>query len=123
MIQVLLIGRVGQNPTRSEHNDKVVNFSIAAEIKQKDKEPLTQWYQVEAWNGQGDAILEHVKKGKQMFVEGSLRLETYVNKEGEVVPSGKVTLKTFYFCGTKDDNKNAEQQSEVVEMTTKRSRK
>lgn len=121
MIQVQLIGHVGQNPTRSENNEKVVNFSIAVNLKRGDKQE-TQWYQVEAWNGLGDTIMEHVSTGKELFVEGPLKVDAYISKEGKAVPSAKITLRNFYFCGKKD-NKDAEQQSEVVEMTAKRSRK
>lgn len=121
MNQMQLIGHVGQNPILKQVGDKrVAKFSLAVNRRfGNDQETL--WFQIEAWNGLADTIMEHVVSGKELFVDGPVNVDAYINKEGKAIPVVTITLKTFYFCGKKD--KPGDSQLQVTELATKRSRK
>jgi len=123
MNQVQLIGHVGQNPVQKQIGEKsrVVEFSLAVNKRRGDNQE-TQWFQVEAWNGTGDILMQYVTTGKELYISGALEIDAYINKEGKPVAVAKVTVNQFHFCG-KRDNEASDQQSEVVELTTKRAKK
>lgn len=80
--KVMLIGNLGQDPTTNEYNGvKFCNFSIATSEKWKDKQSgelkeETQWHNISVAGPQAEACGKYLEKGRQVFVEGSLRYET-----------------------------------------------
>ncbi|KAL0095760.1 hypothetical protein J3Q64DRAFT_1711066 [Phycomyces blakesleeanus] len=85
--KIQLIGRIGADPTVHEisENSKVVNYTVATSETRPDKEgnliKRTQWHRVSAWKG-SDWIVEKVKKGDLVYVEGKLRYSDYTDREG-----------------------------------------
>ncbi len=104
--QITLVGHVGQDPhcvSFGDTGNKVVKFSIAVkEYSSKSDEKKTLWLDVDAWNGLGDRVLEHVTKGRELVVNGRLGISTYYREiNGEKVKMTKpvVKLSSFHLCG------------------------
>jgi single-strand DNA-binding protein len=102
MNNMQLIGHVGQTPKEktTPTGKKVANFSVAVK-KYGGGEEDTQWFQCEAWNGLAEKVLEHVSTGREIFIEGSLKLDAYIDKSGVPTPSPVISVSRFHLCGKK----------------------
>ena len=87
--KVILVGNLGRDPeVRSFPNgDRVANVTIATTDKWKDKQSnemreATEWHRV-VFNGRLAEIVEqYLRKGAQIYVEGSLRTRKWTDKDG-----------------------------------------
>ena len=86
--KVILIGNLGRAPeTRYlPSGDAVCNISIATTDKWKDKasgemKEATEWHRVAFFGRLAEIAGEYLKKGSQVYVEGSLRTRKYQDKE------------------------------------------
>lgn len=91
--KVLLVGRLGNQPTRRETKNglAVVHFSLAtsrkineqtegAETKQREE---TQWHKIVVWGKQAEACSLYLDKGQAVLIEGMMRSRKYTGKDGE----------------------------------------
>lgn len=88
--KVMIIGRLGKDPeARYMPNGKaVVNFSVATSETWKDrqsgdKQERTEWHNVVAFDKLAEICAEYLRKGSQVFIEGSLRTRKWQDKEGK----------------------------------------
>lgn len=87
--KVILVGNLGRDPeTRTfPSGDQVCNVTIATTDKWKDKqtgEPKehTEWHRL-VFNGRlAEIAAQYLRKGSQIYVEGSIRTRKYTDKEG-----------------------------------------
>lgn len=87
--KVILVGNLGRDPeVRTFPNgDRVANVTIATTDRWKDKQSnemreATEWHRV-VFNGRLAEIVEqYLRKGAQIYVEGSLRTRKWTDKDG-----------------------------------------
>lgn len=86
--KVTLIGNLGRDPeTRYlPSGDAVTNISIATTESWKDKtsgekKEATEWHRISAFGKLAEIMGEYLKKGSQVYIEGSLRTRKYQDKE------------------------------------------
>lgn len=87
--KVILVGNLGRDPeVRTFSNgDRVANVTIATTDRWKDKQTnemreATEWHRIQ-FNGRLAEIVEqYLRKGSQIYVEGSLRTRKYTDKDG-----------------------------------------
>ncbi|MBT8402061.1 MAG: single-stranded DNA-binding protein [Rhodothermia bacterium] len=83
-----LIGNLGADPTlrHTPSGTPVANFNIATSIELKnksgDKETRTEWHRVVAWERLAEVCSEHLKKGKQVYIEGRLQTRKWQDQSG-----------------------------------------
>lgn len=85
--KVILLGRVGSDPDikNLEGGATIARFSIAtSESYTKNGEKITQteWHRVELWDNQAKIAAQYVKKGDSVYIEGKIRTEEWVDKDG-----------------------------------------
>ena len=93
--KVILLGNVGRDPEIRYMPDgkAVANFSLATSETWKDKttgekKESTEWHRIDVFDPDvyavGDAVVvrDYVTKGKQLYIEGSLRTEEWTDKDG-----------------------------------------
>jgi len=86
--RVQLIGNLGQDPELRYTPDgtPVANFSIATteqwKSKAGEKQEHTEWHRISMWGKLGEIAGQYLKKGRQCYVEGSIRSRKYKDKEG-----------------------------------------
>ncbi|HKC16637.1 MAG TPA: single-stranded DNA-binding protein [Steroidobacteraceae bacterium] len=87
--KVILIGNLGADPeTRSMPSGMTVaNIRIATSESWKDKQSgeqkeRTEWHNVALFGRLGEIAGEYLRKGSQVYVEGSLRTRKWQDKEG-----------------------------------------
>ena len=87
--KVIIVGNLGKDPEmRSFPNgDQVANISIATTDRWKDKtsgemKEATEWHRIN-FNGRlAEIVGQYLKKGSQVYVEGSLRTRKWTDKDG-----------------------------------------
>jgi single-strand DNA-binding protein len=86
--KVILVGTVGKDPEVKyfQSGDAYCTLSIATseswKDKQGEKQERTEWHRVKFTRKLAEIVGEYVKKGQQIYVEGSLRTEKYTDKQG-----------------------------------------
>ena len=103
--KVILIGNLGKDPeTRFTPNGKAVTrFSLATSNTWVDangeKQQATEWHTVVVWGKQGEACGQYLEKGRQVYVEGTLRHRSYENKEGKEQHVTEIVAQKVRFLG------------------------
>jgi single-strand DNA-binding protein len=82
--KVILVGNVGQDPeTRyMPSGGAVTNVTLATSDSWKDKntgeqQERTEWHRIVFYQRLAEIVAEYVKKGSQIYVEGSLRTRSW----------------------------------------------
>jgi single-strand DNA-binding protein len=111
--RVMLMGNLTRDPELrvTPKGTPVCGLSIAINRKFKtesgeEREEVT-YVDIEAWNKQAETIAKYLSKGKPIYVEGSLKLEQWEDKNTKEKRSRmKVLLQSFQFIGGRDDAPN-----------------
>lgn len=87
--KVILVGNLGADPeTRyTGSGGAVTNIRLATSETWKDKQTgenqeRTEWHRVVLFGRLGEIAGEYLRKGRQVYIEGSLRTNKYTDKEG-----------------------------------------
>jgi single-strand DNA-binding protein len=96
MIKMQVIGHLGQDATVNTVNGKtVINFSVAHSEKYKNKDGVeidkSVWVSAAYWTDRVNVAL-YLKKGTQVYLEGSPEAKTYTNKNNEVIPQLQIRV-------------------------------
>ena len=88
--KVIIVGNLGADPeTRyTPSGDAVTNIRVATTDRWKDKasgemKEATEWHRVSFFGRLAEIAGEYLKKGSQVYVEGSLRTRKWQDKEGQ----------------------------------------
>lgn len=86
--KVILVGNVGRE-VELRHTPSgvaVARFSVATNERWKDKngqrQEHTEWHTVVVWGRLAEFCQQYITKGRQVYVEGSLRTRTYDDERG-----------------------------------------
>lgn len=87
--KVILVGNLGNDPeTRyTQSGAAITTISIATSESWTDKQTgqkqeRTEWHKVTFFGRLAEVAGEYLKKGRQVYVEGSLRTDKYTDKQG-----------------------------------------
>lgn len=86
--KAIIIGNLGADPEvrYMPSGDAVANLSIATTDKWKDKDgekqERTEWHRVNAFGRLAEIMGEYLKKGSQVYIEGSIQTRKYTDKDG-----------------------------------------
>jgi single-strand DNA-binding protein len=87
--KVIIVGNLGKDPEMRSFpsGDQVANVTIATTDKWKDKQSgemkeATEWHRV-VFNGRlAEIVGQYLRKGSQVYVEGSLRTRKWTDQSG-----------------------------------------
>jgi len=103
--KVLLIGNLGRDPeVRFTAGGKAVaRFSVATSEVWNDTEGTrqerTEWHNVVVWGKQAESCGQYLQKGRQVYIEGSIRSRQYDDKEGNKKYITEVIAQRVQFLG------------------------
>lgn len=87
--KVILVGNLGADPeTRySANGSALCTIKVATSESWKDKQTgeaqeRTEWHRVKFFGRLAEIAGEYLKKGRQVYIEGSIRTDKYTDKEG-----------------------------------------
>lgn len=92
---VIMTGRLATEPEcKTTANEKVIcYFRIAVDRSKRQK---TDFFNVVAWNGTGEAIARWFKKGDVISILGRLENDTY-ETDGVKNHENRIVVREFYF--------------------------
>lgn len=104
---VILIGNLGDDPeTRfTQGGMAVTKIRLATTSVRKDKDGNTQesvqWHRVTFFGKLGEIAGEYLRKGSQVYVEGSIRYDKYVGQDGVEKYSTDIICEDMQMLGGK----------------------
>ena len=106
--KVIIVGNLGRDPeTRYlPSGEAVTNISIATTDTWKDKttgekKEATEWHRVAFFGRLAEIAGEYLKKGSQVYVEGSLRTRKWQDKEGKDRYTTEIKADTMQMLGSR----------------------
>jgi single-strand DNA-binding protein len=103
--KAILIGNLGRDPeVRFTGSGKAVaNFSIAtSEVfsdAQGQRQERTEWHNIVVWGKQAETCGQYLQKGRQVYIEGSIRSRQYDDKEGNKRYITEIVAQRVQFLG------------------------
>ncbi len=85
--KVILIGNLGKDPEvkYTPQGTAVAKFSLATNERFKDKQgewqDRTEWHNITCWARLAEIAGEYLKKGRTVYIEGSLRTDSWDDKQ------------------------------------------
>src|SRR3954467_12530751 len=85
--KVILVGRLGKDPEirSTPQGTSVAKFTVATDEKFTDrageKQERTEWHNIVAWGKLGEICGQYLRKGKLVYIEGSIRSDSWDDKE------------------------------------------
>jgi single-strand DNA-binding protein len=85
--KVILVGRLGKDPEirSTPQGTSVAKFTIATDERFTDrsgeKQERTEWHNIVAWGKLGEICGQYLRKGKLVYIEGSIRTDSWDDKE------------------------------------------
>ena len=105
--KVILIGNLGRDPETRYMPDggAITNISVATtdtwKDKQGEKQEKTEWHRVAFFGRLAEIAGEYLKKGSQVYVEGSLRTRKY-DKDGQTHYSTEIRGDVMQMLGRRE---------------------
>jgi single-strand DNA-binding protein len=131
--KVILVGNLGRDPeTRyNPEGGAITNISIATTDTWKDKtsgekQERTEWHRVVFFGRLAEIAGEYLKKGSQVYVEGSLRTRKWQDKEGKERTTTEIVADRMQMLGSRQgagDAGNREAREPVAAGEDKPSKK
>jgi single-strand DNA-binding protein len=85
--KVILVGRLGKDPELRSipSGTSVAKFSLATDDRFTDKagekQERTEWHNVVVWGKLAEICGQYLRKGKLVYIEGSIRTDSWDDKE------------------------------------------
>jgi single-strand DNA-binding protein len=107
--KVIVVGNLGADPeTRFlPSGEAVTNIRVATTDKWKDKasgemKEATEWHRISFFGRLAEIAGEYLKKGSQVYVEGSLRTRKWQDKDGQDRYSTEIRADTMQMLGRRE---------------------
>ena len=110
--KVILVGNLGADPDARymPSGGAVTTISVATSERWTDKntnEPQerTEWHRVTLFNRLGEIAAEYLRKGSQVYIEGSIRTDKYQDKQtGQDRYSTQIIARDMQLLGGRPDS-------------------
>ncbi len=108
--KVILVGNVGQDPEvrTIESGAKVARLRLATTERLFDRQANetkehTEWHTITLWRGLADVVDRFVRKGSQIYVEGSLRTREWTDKDNQKRYSTEILASDMKLLGRRPE--------------------
>src|SRR5678809_1419110 len=108
--KVILLGNLGRDPEARAlpSGATVVNLSLATTEVWKEKghespSPNTEWHRVVIFGHLADIARQLLRKGSQVYIEGSLRTRQWQDKSGQARSTTEVVAKELQVVGASSE--------------------
>ena len=111
--KVILIGRLGKDPEvkYTPNGTPVAKFSLATDEVYKDRsgeqQKHTEWHNIVAWSKLAEICGEYLTKGKQIYIEGSIRSRQWEDQNKNKRTSYEIVAREMKMLGSKADSERA----------------
>lgn len=108
--KVILVGNLGANPESrfAPSGDAICNISVATTETWKDKntgdkKESTEWHKVCFYGKLAEIAGQYLRKGSQVYIEGSLRTRKWTDKDGQEKYSTEIRADEMKMLGGKPE--------------------
>jgi len=107
--RITIVGYLGKDPEirYTPDGQAVCNFSVATSEKRKDRtgeaQDITTWFKITLWGRKAEVANQYLSKGKQVYIEGTLRQEEWTDRDGAKRTTLVVNASNFEFLAAKGD--------------------
>ena len=111
--KVILIGNLGRDPEvrYTQGGGAVANLNLATSEVWNDndgqRQERTEWHNVVVWGKQEETCGQYLSKGRQVFLEGSIRSRQYDDKDGNKRYITEVIAQRVQFLGSRGEGAGA----------------
>lgn len=122
--KVMLIGRLGADPEvrYTQSNTAVATLNLATTERYKDSngelQESTEWHRIVAWGRLAEICQQYMKKGGQIYVEGSLQTRAWEDKEGQKRYTTEVKALSIQMLDSKSDGGSGSSNNKQEEAAT-----
>ena len=108
--KVILIGRLGKDPEikYTPSGAPVAKFSLATDEVFKDRsgeqQKRTEWHNIVAWNKLAEICGEYLTKGKQVYIEGSIRSRQWEDQAGNKRTAYDIVARDMKMLGSRAES-------------------
>ena len=114
--KVIIVGNLGKDPEIKSFpsGDQLANVTIATTDKWKDKatgeaKEATEWHRV-VFNGRlAEIVGQYLRKGSQVYVEGSLRTRKWTDQSGVEKYSTEIRADSMQMLGSRQGGEAPQQ--------------
>jgi single-strand DNA-binding protein len=103
--KVILLGNLGADPeVKHLEGEKVVaNLTLATTESYTDKSgnrvDQTEWHDLELWDGLAKIAEKYLKKGMQVYVEGKIKSDKWVDEQGQNRKKSRIRVLNLTMLG------------------------
>ncbi len=103
--KIILVGNLGKDPELryTPQGTAVCSFSMATNEKRRDKsgefQNIATWFKVTLWGNQAETASKYLAKGRQVYIEGRLRIEEWTDRDNNNRQTLEVNATDMQFLG------------------------
>lgn len=108
--KAIIVGHLGKDPEvrYTAGGDAMCNITVATSESWKDKQTgekkeLTEWHRISFFGKLAEICGQYLKKGSQVYVEGSIRTRKWTDKEGVERYTTEIKGEQMTMLGSKPD--------------------
>ena len=108
--KAIIVGNLGRDPEVRylPGGDAVARITVATTDKFKDKQTgeareQTEWHRISFFGKLAEIAGQYLKKGSQVYVEGSIHTRKWTDKDGQEKYSTEIKGQSMQMLGGKDD--------------------
>lgn len=112
--KVILVGNVGADPEirALEGGTKVARVRLATTERRRNRQTQewsdhTEWHSVTLWGNLADVADKYVRKGSQLYIEGSLRTRDWTDNNGNKRYTTEVVANEMKMLGRRSEGAGA----------------
>ena len=109
--KVILVGTLGRDPEVKymPSGGAVTNVSLATSESRKDKQSgekkeITEWHRVVFFNKLAEIAGEYLRKGQQVYIEGSLRTRKWQGQDGQDRYTTEIIASDMQMLGSRNNS-------------------
>ena len=109
--KVILVGNVGVDPEvrALDSGVKVARVRLATSERYLDRQTnetkeLTEWHTVTLWRNLADVVDKYVRKGSQLYIEGSLRTREWTDRDNQKRYTTEIVATDMKLLGRRSDS-------------------
>ena len=113
--KVILVGNLGKDPEVRylEGGTAVANFTLATSETYKDRttgerKTQTEWHNVVLWRGLAEVAEKYLRKGSQVYIEGSIRTRKWQGQDGQDRYTTEVVANEMQMLGSRGGGGSAD---------------
>jgi single-strand DNA-binding protein len=107
--KLTIVGYLGRDPELryTPQGTALCKLSVATTEKKNNRDgdatDITTWFRITVWGRQAEAANQYLAKGRQVYIEGRLRMEEYTDRDGQKRYSLEVNASDIQFLGKSDE--------------------